>query len=77
MVGKAQRAAERKAGMYLYYLDSQLHLDKEKASSSEARLLLKTHPDFVVGFYTRDTSRKIILDDAAFAKDLLLKKQAA
>ncbi len=77
MATKTERAAENKAGMYLYYLNCLLHLDREKASSKEARLLLITHPDFVVGVYTRDASRKLILDDAAFTKDMLIKKMAA
>lgn len=60
-------------GLYLYYLNCCLHLEREKAASREARLLLKTHSEFAVGFYTRDADRQMILDDAAYAKDLLLK----
>lgn len=77
MAKKAVKKAAAAKDLYLYYLDSRLHLDKEKASSSEVQLLLKTHPNHVVGFYTRHTSREIILDDAAFTRDLLLKKRAA
>lgn len=77
MVSTVERAAWKKPSVYLYYLNCLLHLEKEKASSSEARLLLKTHPDYAVGFYTRDADRKMILDDAVFTRDALLKKQAA
>ena len=77
MASKAEREASQITGMYLYYLDCLLHLEREKASSSEARLLLKTHLDYAVGFYSRDADRKMILDDAVITRDALLKKRAA
>lgn len=73
---KAKKAG-RGSWLYLYYLDCCLHLVREKAGSNEARLLLKTHPDFAVGFYTYDADKEMIHEDAAFTRDMHLKKRAA
>lgn len=65
-----------KRGLYLYYLDCRMRLLKDAAGSYEARLLMKTHPHFVVGFYTRDADKKMILEDADFVRNELCKNAA-
>ncbi len=77
MARKAFKKAAAGKGLCLYYLDCLLHLEREPASSTEAKLLLKKSPDYVVGFYTKSADRKLILEDAAYVKDLLWKKRAA
>lgn len=77
MAKKAIKKAAAGEVLYLYYLDVCLHLEREKASSTEAKILLKKSPEYVVGFYTRGTDRKLILEDAEYVKSMLLEKRVA
>ena len=70
---KGKNAAGKKR-LFLYYLDCRMRLLKDAAGSYEARLLMKTHPEFAVGYYDASASKEMIIEDADFVRESLLHK---